>query len=135
MAAIFYGGYFLITQRGRESLDSLTYTWLTTASASVALLVLNVVLGHSLTGYPVFSWLNFLALGIVAQVLGWLAINYTQGYLPASVVAPTMLAQPVATAVLAVLLLGERLSLWQTLGGITVLTGVYIVHRSRHRES
>jgi drug/metabolite transporter (DMT)-like permease len=46
-----------------------------------------------------------------------------------------MLAQPVATAVLAVLLLGERLSLWEALGGITVLTGVYIVHRSRHRES
>jgi drug/metabolite transporter (DMT)-like permease len=135
MAAIFYGGYFLITQRGRERLDSLTYTWITTASATVALLVLSVVLGHSLTGYTAFSWLNFLALGIVVQVLGWLAINYTQGYLPASVVAPTMLAQPVATAVLAVLLLGERLSLWEALGGITVLTGVYIVHRSRHRES
>jgi drug/metabolite transporter (DMT)-like permease len=133
MAAIFYGGYFLITQRGRERLDSLTYTWLTTASAAVVLLVLSVVLGHSLTGYTAFSWLNFLALGIVVQVLGWLAINYTQGYLPASVVAPTMLAQPVATAVLAVLLLGERLSLWQVLGGMAVLTGVYIVHRSRHR--
>jgi drug/metabolite transporter (DMT)-like permease len=135
MAAVFYGGYFLITQRGREKLDSLTYTWITTASASVALLVLSIALGHSLTGYPVFSWLNFLALGIVVQVLGWLAINYTQGYLPASVVAPTMLAQPVVTAVLAVLLLGERLSLWQALGGMAVLTGVYIVHRSRHRES
>jgi drug/metabolite transporter (DMT)-like permease len=135
MAAIFYGGYFLITQRGRESLDSLTYTWLTAASASVALLVLSVLLGHSLTGYPAFSWLNFLALGVFAQVFGWLAINYSQGYLPASVVAPTMLAQPVGTAVLAVLLLGERLSLWQALGGVAVLTGLYIVHRSRRRES
>jgi drug/metabolite transporter (DMT)-like permease len=135
MAAIFYGGYFLITQRGRQSLDSLTYTWLSTVSATAALLVLTLVVGHPLTGYTVFSWLNFLALGVVAQVFGWLAINYTQGYLPASIVAPTMLAQPVVTAVLAVLLLDERLSLWQALGGITVLTGVYIVHRSRHRES
>jgi drug/metabolite transporter (DMT)-like permease len=134
-AAIFYGGYFLITQRGRQSLDSLTYTWLTTASATAALFVLNLVLSHPLTGYTVFSWLNFLALGVVAQVFGWVAINYTQGYLTASIVAPTMLAQPVVTAVLAVLLLGERLSLWQALGGVTVLTGVYIVHRSRHRET
>jgi drug/metabolite transporter (DMT)-like permease len=132
MAAIFYGGYFLITQRGRESLDSLTYTWITTASASVALLVLSVVLGQSLTGYTAFSWLDFLALGIVVQVRGWLAINYTQGYLRASIVAPTMLAQPVVTAILAVLLLGETLSIWQVLGGVTVLAGVYIVHRSRY---
>ena len=76
MAAIFYGGYFLITQRGRERLDSLTYTWLTTLIAAVALLVLSVVLGYPLTGYTAFSWLNFLALGIVVQVFGWLAINY-----------------------------------------------------------
>ncbi len=135
MAAIFYGGYFLITQSGRKSLNSLTYTWLTTLSASLALLVLSLVLGHSLTGYSAFSYLNFLALGVMVQVFGWLAINYTQGYLPASIVAPTMLAQPVVTALLAVLLLGERLSFWQILGGATVLIGVYIVHRSRHRET
>ncbi len=135
MAAVFYGGYFLITQRGRERLDSLTYTWLTTLSASIALLVLSIVLGHSLTGYTAFSFLNFLALGVVVQVFGWLAINYTQGYLRASIVAPTMLAQPVVTAILAVLLLGETLSLWQVLGGVTVLAGVYIVHHSRHQNS
>jgi drug/metabolite transporter (DMT)-like permease len=134
LAAIFYGGYFLITQRGRQSLDSLTYTWLTALSASIVLLVLSLVLGHPLTGYSTFAYLNFLALGVVVQVLGWLAINYTQGYLPASIVATTMLAQPVVTGLLAVLLLGEDLSLWQVLGGITVLAGVYIVHRSRHRR-
>jgi len=134
MAAVFYGGYFLITQRGRESLDSLTYTWLTALSASLVLFALSKALGQPITGYSVFSYLNFLALGVVVQVFGWLAINYTQGYLPASIVATTMLAQPVVTAILAVLLLGERLSLWQVLGGITVLAGVYIVHRSRHRN-
>jgi len=134
MAAVFYGGYFLITQRGRQSLDSLTYTWLTALSASLALLALSKALGQPITGYPAFSYLNFLALGVVVQVFGWLAINYTQGYLPASIVASTMLAQPVVTAILAVLLLGERLSLWQILGGVTVLAGVYIVHRSRHRN-
>ena len=134
MAALFYGGYFLITQRGRESLDSLTYTWLTTLIASITLLVLSIVLGHALTGYSSFAYLNFLALGVVVQVFGWLAINYSQGYLPASIVAPTMLGQPMVTALLAVLLLGETLSFWQIVGGATVLAGVYIVHRSRHRS-
>ncbi len=131
MAAVFYGGYFLITQRGRESLDSLTYMWFTTLSASLALLALNAVLRQPLTGYTRLTYINFLALGVVAQVLGWLAISYAQGYLPASIVAPTMLAQPVVTALLAGPLLGETLSLWQIVGGVTVLVGVYTVHRGR----
>lgn len=134
IAAIFYGSYFLITQRGRESLDSLTYFWLTALSASLGLLAISLVLRQPLTGYSVLTYLNFLILGVVVQVLGWLTINYAQGYLPAAIVAPTMLAQPVMTALLAGPLLGETLSLWQILGGVAVLTGVYTVHRSQQEN-
>lgn len=131
VAAMFYGSYFLVTQRGRQSLDSLTYFWLAALSASLALLILNLTLGHPLAGYTHFAYLNFLASGVVVQVLGWMAVNYAQGYLPASIVAPTMLGQPMATALLAGLLLGETFSFWQILGGAAVLAGVYLVHRSR----
>ena len=131
MSAIFYGGYFLITQRGRQSLDALAYFWLAALSATLALLVISVALRQPLVGYAPVTYGYFLALGLVVQVLGWLAINYAQGYLPASIVAPTMLAQPVTTAVLAALLLGERLSPGQVLGGAAVLAGVFLVHRGR----
>lgn len=134
LAAIFYGGYFLVTQRGRQRLDSLTYSWITTLSASLALLALCLALGQPLTGYPTLTYLCFLALGVVVQVVGWVAINYAQGYLPASVVAPTMLSQSVVTAVLAALLLGEELSGWQILAGVAVLAGIYLVHRSRAKD-
>ncbi len=133
-AGIFYGGYFLITQRGRETLDPLTYFWPAAASSTLVLLVLNLVLGQPLTGYSTTTYLNFVALGLIPQVLGYLAINYALGHLPASVVAPTMLGQPVLTAVLAGPLLGEALSAWQVLGGVGVLAGVYVVHRSRQDE-
>jgi drug/metabolite transporter (DMT)-like permease len=101
--------------------------------ASLVLLGLCLAMRQPLTGYPAVTYLYFLAMGLVVQVFGWVAINYTQGYLPASVVAPTMLAQPVVTAVLAGPLLGERLSVWQVVGGLIVLAGVYVVHRSRQR--
>ncbi|MCP4539399.1 MAG: DMT family transporter [Chloroflexi bacterium] len=131
LSGIFYGGYYLITQRGRETLDSLTYFWPAAVSSACALLILNLVLAHPLTGYPVSTYLNFFALGLIPQVIGYLAINYALGHLPASIVAPTMLGQPIVTAILAGPLLGEALSLWQILGGIAVLVGVYVVHRSR----
>jgi drug/metabolite transporter (DMT)-like permease len=131
LAAFFYGGFFLISQRGRQELDSLTYFWISVLGASLTLTVLNLVLRLPVTGYTLPTYLSFLALGLVVQIGGLLAMNYAQGYLPASVVSPTMLGQPVITAILAGPLLGETLSVWQILGGVTVLIGVYVVHRSR----
>ena len=131
LAGMFYGGYILITQRGRESLDSLTYFWPAAASSAISLLLVSFALRQPLTGYPASTYLNFLALGLITQVLGYLVINYALGFLPASIVSPTLLGQPVVTAILAGPLLGEALSVWQIAGGAAVLIGVYLVHRSR----
>jgi len=134
-AAVFYGGYHLLAQRGRIFLDTLTFFWLSTFSSAVILFLLNVGLGRSFTGYDTPTYLNFLALGTVVQVAGWLAVNYVQGYLPASIVAPTLLGQPVVTAVLAVILLGEEFTAWQIAGAAVVLGGVYLVHWSRYSNA
>ncbi len=131
LAGVFYGGYFLVTQRGRDLLDSLTYFWLASASSALVLLVLAVGFRLPLTGYPATSYLTFLAMGIVTQVFGYLAVSYALGRFPASIVAPTLLGQPLITAVLAVPLLGETLAPVQILGGAAVLAGVLIVHRGQ----
>ncbi|MDH5507414.1 MAG: DMT family transporter [Anaerolineae bacterium] len=133
-AAVFYGGYFLFTQRGRESLDSLSYFWIAAATSTVVLLALSLALGQPLSGYSAFTYANFLAMGVVTQVAGYLAISYALGHLPASLVAPTLLGQPVVTALLAGPLLGEAFSTLQIAGGIAVLAGVVIVHYSRQEK-
>lgn len=135
LASIFYGGYILITQRGRESLDSLTYFWISALSSTVCLLLVVLVLRQPLTGYSATTYWNFLAMGLITQMVGYLAINYTLGHLPSTLVSPTLLGQPVATALLAWPLLGEALSTWQILGGLTVLLGIYLVHQSRRVSS
>ena len=135
LAGVFYGGYFLITQRGRETLDSLAYFWPAAVSSTLGLLILCLALRQPLSGYPASAYLNFLALGLVSQVFGYLALNHALGYMPASIVAPTMLGQPVVTAILAGPLLGEALSPWQVLGGLAVLAGVYVVHYSQRRDT
>jgi len=89
------------------------------------------VLRQPLTGYSAVTYLNFLALSLISQVVGYLVINDALGHLPASIVSPTLLGQPVVTALLAGLLLGEVLSAWHIAGGVAVLAGVFLVHRSR----
>jgi len=133
VAALFYASFHLATQVGRRHMDTLSYLWISTLSAAGALLIINAIMRSPLTGFSSKTYLSFIALGILVQFLGWLLINFAQGYLRASIVAPVLLVQPVLTALLAVPLLGERLTSWHIAGGLAVLAGVYIVLWSRNR--
>jgi drug/metabolite transporter (DMT)-like permease len=134
-AGIFYAGYFLVTQRGRVHWDTLSYIWIVGLVSSICLLGISLGLDMPITGYPVQSYLAFLAAAVVSQIGGYLAVGYALGHLPASIVSPTMLGQPVVTALLAIPLLGETLQAAQLFGGVTVLAGIYIVHASRDKPS
>ena len=129
-AAIFYAAYQLITQRGRQYIDPLRYIWLVGVSATIGILIMNLVLGNSLTGYSAQAWIIFLVMAIVSQIVGYLAITYALGHLPASIVSPTLIGQPVLTTILAIPLLGEIPNASQWIGGAIALAGIYIVNQS-----
>jgi drug/metabolite transporter (DMT)-like permease len=130
-AGCFYAGYFLVTQRGRVHWDTLSYIWIVSLVSTICLLLISLGFGMPITGYPIQSYLAFLGAALVSQTGGYLAVGYALGHLPASLVAPTMLGQPVVTALLAIPLLGESLGVGQIIGGLAVLAGIYIVHSSR----
>lgn len=127
---VFYGGYYLFTEKSRAFFDAVSHTWLVGIGASLAMWIVNLVLRNPLTGFNPQTWLVFLATALVSQLVGYLALSYALGHLPASIVAPTMVLQPVATAVLAIPLLGEIPTLYQGVGGAIALVGIYIVNRS-----
>ena len=135
LAGMFYGVYLLITQRARDTLDALSFSWIANVFTCLVLVGFTIALRQPLTGYSARTNLAFLLMALGPQVIGWMAINYALGHLPASIVSPTLLGQPVVTAFLAGPLLGEALTQMQIIGGIAVLTGVFIVHRSRAQIS
>jgi drug/metabolite transporter (DMT)-like permease len=129
-AGVFYASYQMITQRGRQHFDPLRYSWIVAFSATLVIFFVNLALGNPLTGYSSQTWLIFLLTAIVSQTIGYLSITYSLGHLPAHVVSPTLIAQPVLTALLAIPLLSEIPTLWQGLGGLVALAGIYIVNQS-----
>jgi drug/metabolite transporter (DMT)-like permease len=133
-AGVAYAGYLLSMQRIRAQLDTLSSLWIPGVTGAVLLLGFNLVTHESLFGFPLHSYLALLALGIISQVIGWLAINYALGHLPAAIVSATLLGQPVLTAVFAVMFLGEALGPGQMLGGLVALAGIYLVNRGYVRE-
>jgi len=132
-AGMFYGIFYLISEPGRKLLSTIQYLFISTVSSAALLGLFMILFGYKFTGYDKFTYLMFFGIAIVVQVCGWFLINYSQGFISASTVAPTLLGQPVLTFFLAVIFLGERLTLWQILGGTIVVTGIYLVHYSRHK--
>ena len=126
-ASVFYAAFILTTHRARGRLDLMAVTGISTLSSVVTLLVVNLALGTTLTGYPPRAWLALAALGLITQVGGWLCINYALGHLPAAPVSVCLLAQAVVTALLAMPILGEYMKLNQIIGGALVLGGIYLV--------
>ncbi|RPI86819.1 MAG: DMT family transporter [Chloroflexi bacterium] len=134
-SAGFYAGYYLITQLGRERIDTLTYIWIVEVTACAGLLVWSLISRAPLTGYPVKTYLAFIGAGLFSQTVGYLSVAYALGHLPASMVAPTMIGQPIVTALIAVPILNEVLTPVQLIGGGVVLAGIYLVHKSRQRAA
>jgi len=130
-SAFFYGGFQLSSQRGRACLDTLSYHWISTTVSAVFLFIYAILFKHPLFDYDFWTWILFLVMGIVVQLLGWMSINFAQGHIPATLVSVTLLAQPLMTAFFSIIIFKEILLAWQWVGGVLVILGVYLVHHSR----
>lgn len=132
-AGMFYGIFYLVSERGRKLLNTIQFLSIFTFTSAIVLGIFVFIFSYPLTGYDRNTYLVFLGIGVIVQVFGWFLINYAQGYLPATTVAPILLGQPVLTFFLAMILLKERLSLLHLAGGVIVVAGIYLVHYSRNR--
>ena len=75
-----------------------------------------------------------LALGLITQLGGYMALTYALGHLPATVTSVSLLTQGPLTAVLAAFILSEKLTTPQISGGLLVLAGVGLANRSSNPE-
>jgi drug/metabolite transporter (DMT)-like permease len=128
-ASVFYAAYLLSTQRVRGKLDTVTFTAISMATSSVVLLLLCFFTNTQLTGFSAKSWLSLLGLGLISQFFGWLAINWALGYIKSTAASVSLLSQTVITAIIAVPVLGEFLTVAEIFGALVVLFGVYLVNQ------
>ncbi len=130
-ASMFYGAYLLIARKGRNNLDTLSFTTLSMLTSSVVLGMICLFTATPLWGFSTHTWLALGGLGLIPQLLGWLAINFALGYIRPTIASVSLLSQSVFTALFSVPVLGEFLSIREITGAIVVLTGIYLVNRKR----
>ena len=123
-SSFLYAFYILITKDVLNRIDTLTFMFYSMLSAAVFLGIV-CFFGHDvMMGYSMQTWLYLLILGLICQLLGWITINYSIHHLDPTQVSLTLLFQAVVTALLAWLMLGEKIHITEILGGIIVLIGI-----------
>ena len=129
VASIFYGAYLITVRKGRNSLDTFSFTTISMVSSTVVLGLICLFTATPLWGFSSTTWLSLSALGLVPQLLGWLAINQALGHIKPTVASVSLLSQTVFTAIFSVLILSEVLTFHEIGGALVVLVGIYLVNR------
>ncbi|HET9346802.1 MAG TPA: DMT family transporter [Candidatus Limnocylindrales bacterium] len=127
LTAMCYAGYLLIIRRGgRDLRRPAGPVAVATASTAACAAAAGLVIGDlDLTPGPQsLFWLAML--GFTSQFLGYLLISLSLPRLPAVVTSIILLAQPVATVALAMILLGEAPSTAQLAGVGLVIGGIAV---------
>jgi drug/metabolite transporter (DMT)-like permease len=91
--------------------------------APIALLELH---GQPLPALGLADWLRLLYLGILSSAFGYFLYNWSLAHLSAGQTANFVNLMPIAGVAIAVLFLGESVSLIQLMGGAVVLIGVWL---------
>jgi drug/metabolite transporter (DMT)-like permease len=131
--AFFAAVYFLFGRHLRQTVSTTAYAYITYTISAVVLIVFVVIAGHSWTGYLPLSYLMFVLLAVVPQIIGHTAFNFALKYLPAVSVAIVILGEPVGASLLAWGILGEAVGPATVIGGGIVLLGVFVAIYSQEK--
>ena len=129
IASMFYGAYLITVRKGRSSLDTFSFTTISMVTSSLVLGLICLFTSTPLWGFSTTTWLALGTLGLVPQLLGWLAINQALGHIKPTAASVSMLSQTAFTAIFSVLVLGEILTFHEIGGAVVVLGGIYLVNR------
>lgn len=134
-AAVCYGGYLLIVGRLRTEFSTATILAWTTTVSCVALLCVALFTGENLVASTATGWLILLCLALVTHVGGQSMVAYALAHLPTTFGSVGLMLQPILATVLAWYLLNEAISSFQLVGGLVIITGIYLARKGSSHTS
>lgn len=129
IGAICAAGYFLIGRKIRKESDLFSYIFPVYGVSALLLILLSLALRVPFTGYSTETYLLFLILAVVPQLIGHSSFNWALRYLSASLVALVILGEPLLSTVFAWIILAEKLTWGKVIGGLLIFAGIYLAVR------
>lgn len=126
IACAFVTAYFLFGQDVRKRLSLITYTMVVYSISTVCLFIYILLKAESFGPYPFMTWVWFLLLAIVPNLLGHTLFNWSIKWVSTNVISVAVLFEPIGAAILASIIFGEELIATQIIGGIAVILGIML---------
>lgn len=122
-------GYLIIGRHLRKTVSLILYIFIVYSAAALILIALMLLSGESPFGYEPVSYIWLLLLALLPQLIGHSIYNWALRFLPVSFVSITTLGEPIGSVILAYFILFEKPSPAILIGGILILTGIYLASK------
>ena len=129
IASLAAAAYFSIGKFFRKKYSTTTYSLIVYSSASLTLLLCNLMLNYNIIYYDIRTWILFALFAIVPMLGGHTMINYALKYFPLSSTIAIVLVEPVGATILAALILSEYVNPIVYLIMAQILLGLYMAIR------
>jgi len=124
LTAAAYAGYLLVIRRASPDRRPAGPVAIATAVTAVCAGVFGAAIGDLDLTPGIEATVYLVALGVLAQSVGYLLIQASLPALPAVITSVLLLVQPVTTVFLGAILLHELPSPWQFAGVLLVISGI-----------
>ena len=126
-AGLLFGSYLLCVEGLHETISSQRQVTIAYSVAAAALWAVLLGRGGATFSYSASVWRALLGMTLGPQIFGHTLLNWSLRHFSSSLVAFSILLEPVIAALLAWYLLGQSLTLFQLIGGCLVLAALALV--------
>jgi drug/metabolite transporter (DMT)-like permease len=127
--------YLLLGRSLRRKLSLLAYIFICYGSAAIILWVIVLFLRLPITGFSPGTVWAFLGMALIAQIAGHSTYNWALRWLSAGLIAVSLLGEPIGSTILAYFLFDEGLTVYKVVGGIIILSAIYLAASSESRAA
>ena len=118
--------YLLFGRNLRRKLSLLPYVSICYGSAAIILWLVVLFLNLPITGYSTQTVAAFWAMALVSQLIGHSSYNWSLKWFSTSLVAVSLLGEPIGSTLLAYIIFDEGLTWLKLIGGLFILSAIYI---------
>ena len=126
--------YLLLGRSLRRKLSLLAYIFICYGSAAVILWIIVLSLRLPVTGFSPGTVAAFWGMALIAQIIGHSTYNWALRWLSAGLIAISLLGEPIGSTILAYLIFDEGLTVYKVVGGIIILSAIYLAATSENKR-
>lgn len=132
LGAITFAIYLYIGRYLSKEINVSSYITSVYLIAGISLLLITIIRKIPLTEYPIKTYLNFLLLALIPQLIGHSSANYAIRILPPSSTSIILIGETVIATIFAFIFLKESLVIPQIIGMLIIILGIFYSSREKY---